>query len=230
VTLELRSQIRRGGLRGAAFVAWLQGMPPGERDAAVERLLGIEEAPPQEALGDGRMGYMPAGIAAVMRTVLDAPIGPGDVLVDLGAGLGKVAMAVHLLTGARARGIEVQPALVARARERAHDLAIDVAFTEGDALEADLEGGTIYFLYLPFIGDVLTGVLARLRAIAEQRPIVVCALGLDLHKVDWLVERPTQEFWLAIYDSQVHPGAGAARATPPRPSWAPAAEDVAGER
>ncbi|HEX3771056.1 MAG TPA: hypothetical protein VHV30_09340, partial [Polyangiaceae bacterium] len=110
------------------------------------------------------------------------------------------------------------------------DLAIDVAFTEGDALEADLEGGTIYFLYLPFIGDVLTGVLARLRAIAEQRPIVVCALGLDLHKVDWLVERPTQEFWLAIYDSRVHPGAGAARATPPRPSWAPAAEDVAGER
>ncbi|HEX3772570.1 MAG TPA: hypothetical protein VHV30_16945, partial [Polyangiaceae bacterium] len=121
MTLELRSQIRRGGLRGAAFVAWLQGMPPGERDAAVERLLGIEEAPPQEALGDGRMGYMPAGIAAVMRTVLDAPIGPGDVLVDLGAGLGKVAMAVHLLTGARARGVEVQPALVAKARERAHD-------------------------------------------------------------------------------------------------------------
>jgi hypothetical protein len=205
-------------------------MPANERDGAFERLLGIDETPQQQALGEGRMGYMPAGIAAIVRTVLDTPIGRSDVFVDLGSGLGKVTMAVHLLTGARACGIEVQPDLVAKSRERAHDLALDVTFLEGDALAADLGDASVFFLYLPFIGDVLAGVLARLRAIAEQRPIVVCALGLDLHAFDWLVERPTQEFWLAIYDSRVHPTESQPRPAAQKPSWAPAAEDIARER
>ena len=54
-----------------------------------------------------------------------------------GAGLGKAAMAVHLLTGARARGIELQPELVAAARAQARELGLDgVSFVETDALDA----------------------------------------------------------------------------------------------
>jgi|CZKU01.1.fsa_nt_gi hypothetical protein len=212
------------------MLAWLRELPVSERDAAFEQLLGIDDSPPQRPLGEGRMGYMPSGISAIVRTVLDAPIGPDDVFVDLGSGLGKVVMAVHLLTGARARGVEVQPELAARARERAHDLALDVAFADGDALNANLDDATVFFMYLPFTGDVLAGVMDRLRAVAERKPIVVCALGLDLHATDWLVERPTQEFWLAIYDSRVHgPDAPPRAAVRPR-AWTALAEDIAHER
>jgi len=228
VTVDLRSRVRRGGLRGAALLAWLAEIPAGERDAAFEQLLGIDDTPPQRPLGEGRMGYMPSGIAAIVRTVLDAPIGPDDVFVNLGSGLGKVAIAVHLLTGARARGVEVQADLATRARARAHDLALDVAFVEGDALDADLDDATVFFLYLPFTGEVLDGVMKRLRVIAERKPIVVCALGLDLHASGWLVERPTQEFWLAIYDSRV--GDLPPRVTPPPPAWAALGETIARER
>jgi SAM-dependent methyltransferase len=230
VTLELQSRVRRGGLRGAALLAWLGELPPGERDAAFEQALGIADSPPQRPLGEGRMGYMPSGIAAIVRTVLDAPIGSNDVFVDLGSGLGKVVMAVHLLTGARARGVEVQPDLATRARERAHDLGLDVTFVDGDALDANLDDATVFFLYLPFTGEVLAGVMKRLRAIAERKPIVVCALGLDLHHSDWLVERPTQEFWLAIYDSRLHPTETTPRVPALPPTWTALAEDIARER
>ena len=140
------------------------------------------------------------------------PIAAGDVFVDLGAGLGKVVMAVHLLTGARARGVEVQPALVAEARARAAELALDgVEFVPGDALTADLDDATVVFLYLPFTGAVLEGVLRRLEAVARRRQLVLCALGLDLRGVDWIAERPTEEFWLSIYDSRIEGARAPAR-------------------
>jgi hypothetical protein len=73
-----------------------------------------------------------------------------------------------------------------------------------DARDADLDDGTVFFLYVPFTGPVLTGVLRRLRAIAERRAIVVCALGLDVDReAPWLARRPIDSFWLAVYDSVV---------------------------
>jgi hypothetical protein len=205
VTLDARERVRAGGLRGTALLDWLASRPPAARDAAVEQLLGIEK--PAESLGTPlggeRMPYMPSAIAPVVRTVLDVPITPEDVFVDLGAGLGKAVMTVHLLTGARARGVEVQPSLVAEARERAAELRLDgVEFVCGDALDAHVEDATVVFLYLPFTGAVLQGVLRRLEAIARRRQLVVCALGVDL-RADWLVERPSEEFWLSIYDSRI---------------------------
>ena len=161
---------------------------------------------------------MPSAIAPIVRAVLDVPMTRDDVFVDLGAGLGKAAMAVHLLTGARARGVELQPALATAASAQAKDLALDgVEFVRADALEADLDDATVVFLYLPFTGDVLAGVLRRLEAVARRRQIVVCALGLDSSGADWIAERPSEEFWLSIYDSRI-PGAVRARVGRPHRS------------
>ena len=146
------------------LLGWLEEHPAAERDAAIEMALGIDSAPAQKPLGKDRMGYMPAGIAPIVRTVLDVPIGPNDVFVDLGSGLGKVTMAVHLLTGARAIGVELQPDLVSRARAEASYLGLQgVSFVEADALNADLDDATVLFLYLPFTGDVLAGVMGGSR-------------------------------------------------------------------
>ncbi len=202
-----RARVRLGGLRGAELLGWLAERAPEDRDAALEELLGIRGHPPQDPVGEERMGYMPAAIAPVVRAVLDAPIGPGDVFVDLGSGLGKIALAVHLLTGARALGIDLQADLVAQARARAADLALPgVEFRAEDALDADLGDASVVFLYLPFTGRVLAGVMGRLEAVARRRDLVVCALGLDLRGFGWLAERPSDEFWLSIYDSRI-PGA-----------------------
>jgi precorrin-6B methylase 2 len=157
------------------------------------------------------------------------PVSAEDVFVDLGAGLGKVAMAVHLLSGARTRGVELQPELVERARTRAADLGLEgVSLEHADARTADLSDATVIFLYLAFTGATLATVMRRLEAVAQRRALVVCALGVDLRAYPWLRARETQDFWLSVYDSQC-PGAA------PRPlreaaSLGRAADDVASER
>jgi hypothetical protein len=201
-------------LRGEDLLAWLATIAPAERERSIERLLGIDDYPLEPSpLGAELVGYIPSGIASIVRATFDAPVTRRDVFVDLGAGLGKAAMVVHLLTGARVRGVEVQPNLVARARARADDLGLTgVSFVEADAREADLDDGTVFFLYLPFTGAVLRTVLERLHGIARRRDIVVCTLGLDLPKSPWLTPRETDAFWLSIYDGCPH----ARRSGPPR--------------
>jgi SAM-dependent methyltransferase len=189
------------------LLRWLATVPPSERDRVLEERLGIvadsgSAAPP----GDELIGYHPSGVAPIVRALAEVPVTEHDVFVDLGAGLGKVVLLAALLTGATARGIEIQPALVGRAREAAARLKLDVRFEVGDARDADLDDGTVFFLYLPFTGGVLSRMLDRLRTVAERRRIVVCALGIDLDRTDWLARREVDEFWLAIYDS-ILPGA-----------------------
>lgn len=228
-----RRRIRSGGLRGAELLAWLVAMPPDERDDRVEELLGIRHEPHQpsgqrSSVDGDFVPYTPSGIAPVVRAVFDVPVTSRDVFIDLGSGLGKVAMAVHLLSGARTRGVEMDPDLATRARSSAARLGLDdVSFVTADARDADVHDGTVFFLYLPFTGAVLAAVMDRLRAVAEERSIVVCALGFDLRGVEWLSARETDAFWLSIYDSR--PGNARPRVESPLP-LAGAAEAIALER
>jgi SAM-dependent methyltransferase len=191
--------------RGGDLLVWLSSLAPDERDAAFERHLGIAAPTPSPAPpGDHLVGYHASGVAAIVRALVEVPVVESDVVVDLGAGLGKVVFLAHLLIGAIARGVEIQPGLVERARASAARLGVDVHFTCGDAREADVDDGTVFFLYAPFTGPVLSRVLGRLHAIARRRSIVVCALGVDLDRdAPWLVGRPIDSFWLAVYDSAV---------------------------
>jgi SAM-dependent methyltransferase len=189
-------------MRGVDLVAWLASLPPGERDAAVEEHLGIAVPASAAAPGEDLIGYHASGVAPIVRVLIEVPVVAEDVVVDVGSGLGKVALLARILTGAKARGIELQPTLVARAREAAARLGVDVPFTRSDAREADLDDGTVFFLYLPFTGPVLAEVLERLREVGSRRAIVVCSLGLDLERhAPWLVRRPIDAFWLTVYDS-----------------------------
>jgi len=195
------------------MLGWLASLPPSERDAAVEDRLGIGgPAPPDSPPGDHIVGYHASGVAPVVRMLLEVPVAADDVLVDLGSGLGKVALLSHVLTGATARGIELQPALVERARQAASRNGVDVTFTCGDVREAPLDDGTVFFLYLPFTGPVLADVLGRLRTVASRRTIVVCSLGVEVDReAPWLARRTIDSFWLTIYDSVV-PGVPPRRA------------------
>ncbi len=218
-------------MTGSELVAWLASLPASERDAAVEQRLGIASRPPDGAPpGEHLVGYHASGVAPIVRVLREVPVAADDVVVDLGAGLGKVLLLARLLTGATARGVEIQPALVAAGREAARRLGAEITLTEGDARDAELGDGTVFFLYVPFTGPVMARVLERLREVASRRAIVVCTLGVDVDReAPWLAKRPLDAFWLSIHDSRM-PG------VPPRaprersPMLGPAADVVAFER
>jgi ubiquinone/menaquinone biosynthesis C-methylase UbiE len=131
--------------------------------------------------------------------VRELPLGPGDALVDLGSGLGRVVFLAHLLTGAKAHGIELQPHLVQTAEARRVELGLEgVSFVCANAEQAVLDG-SVFFLYAPFNGDMLDRVMARLEEVARRRPITVCAVGVELHRYAWLEPKRTSHVALTIY-------------------------------
>jgi SAM-dependent methyltransferase len=70
--------------------------------------------------------------AVAPRLVTLAGITGGAAVLDVGCGTGVVALTAARL-GARVRGIDLTPELVARAKENASIMKLDVDFSEGDA-------------------------------------------------------------------------------------------------
>ena len=113
------------------------------------------------------VAYQPTPGRVVLDLVDLLALGPADTLVDLGSGLGHVAIPAALWSGAGTIGVEREPAFVTYARRSAAALGLDrVQFLEGDAREV-LPSGTAWFLYTPFRGAVLQGVVARIRALGS---------------------------------------------------------------
>jgi len=202
-----RADIVSGALRGPALLELLRSVPLSDRDAWVDEVLGIEAAPPDDEPGlpRGAVPYLPCGVDEIVTMVLELPLRPDDELVDLGSGLGRVVLLGHLLSGARARGVEIQEHLVRAARAHATELAVvGVSFVHGDAADpaTDIDG-SVFFLYAPFNGQMLARVLRRLRDVAGARPIVLCAVGLELPDEPWLERKPTSNVALVLYHSRV---------------------------
>jgi SAM-dependent methyltransferase len=221
-SLRLRAQIARaeiesGALRGAALLELLCSVAFRDRDVWTDELLGLPPPPPDiPDLPRGSVPYLPCGVDDIVAMVREVPVRPDDELVDLGAGLGRVVILAHLLSGARARGVEIQEPLVRSARSRCDELGLTaVSFVHADAAQTELDG-SIFFLYAPCNGEMLANVLRRLEEVARRRPIVLGAVDLELHDVPWLRPRVTSRVSLHLYDSCVpgvpcrSPGAGLA--------------------
>ncbi len=195
-----RAKIRSGELRGPALKAAIAAAA--DRDEFTERLLGVRYLTvTMKKLGEELVPYVPSGVDAVQEALAQASVGPSDTFVDLGSGCGKVALLANLLTGAKSVGVELQTALAEFATSRATDLgATDVRFLSADAREC-LPEGTVYFMYLPFSGQVLEDVMAQMKLQAQKHPIRVCALGVELGRYDWLTPIQAGHFWLTTYQS-----------------------------
>jgi SAM-dependent methyltransferase len=202
---QLRSWIERGQHDPPAFRAALLRVPPTERDAWLDLVLGLDELPedgpelPRECVP-----YLPCPVDALLRMVDQAPVRASDVFVDIGSGLGRAAALVPLLTGAAAIGLEIQPGLVRIARDLATRLlGSRISFVEGDAVElaGSVTIGSVFFLYCPFSGDRLVKVLAALEPIARTRRIRVCSVDLPLPPCSWLKLDPQLSGDLAIHRS-----------------------------
>jgi hypothetical protein len=198
-----RSRIERGLNEPSAFRRSLLAVEPAMRDAWLDAVLGLDDLPddgpdlPRECVP-----YLPCPVDALIRTVDTARIGPGDVFVDLGSGVGRATALVHLLTGAPTIGVEVQRGLALASRQLAARLALPHHATiEGDASDvaAHLPVATVFFLYCPFSGDRLTRALDAIEAVARTRPLRVCCVDLPLPARPWLSLAAPVDRDLAVY-------------------------------
>jgi SAM-dependent methyltransferase len=184
-------------MQPAEFRARLDRVPRGDRDAWLDAQLGITDIPDDIALPIGCVPYLPCPIGRLVRVIDRAQIRDTDVFVDVGSGVGRAAAAVHLLTGARAIGLEIQPQLV----EVSRALAPMVSTTLLDAGDpaADIPQGTIYFLYCPFSGDRLARFLANLRRLGTSSAMRIVCLDMTLPDRPWLAQEPHDDVDIAIY-------------------------------
>ncbi len=202
----VRSRIARGLHDPADFVATLLRVPATDRDAWLDTVLGLDEIPDDgPELPRGCVPYIPCPVDALLRIVQQAQVEASDVFVDLGSGVGRAAVLVHLLTGAKVIGIEIQTALVVAARALAARVsASHVEYLQGDAatLLRSVDSGSVFFLYCPFTGDRLAQVLAALEDLARTKTIRICCVDLPLPPCPWLSIEGEPSGDLVIYRSQ----------------------------
>lgn len=220
---RMRQRIRAGGYTPPSLRAALEryaGNRPAQRagsitgydalDVLVHGLLLSNPTPAETVIRSPEMiQYEATPARAVLAMVDDAQIGPEDVFYDLGAGLGHIAILVHLLTGAQARGVEIEPAFCAYARASAEELRLSaVRFIAADARQADYGEGTVFFLFTPFRGAMLCAVLGRLQEQTTRHTIRVCTYGTCTHEVakaQWLQVQHADmvhDFRLAVFRSE----------------------------
>ena len=187
---RVRAQLDSGARDARAFRASIEAVPPLERDVWLDIALGLGPPPADgPELPPGGVPYLPCAIDSLLRCVDVAAIGSADVVVDIGSGVGRAAVALHLLTGAAVVGVEVQRELVAGARALAARLDLArVTFVEADAAEppSPAAAGTVFFLYCPFGGERLARFLAWLEPIARARAARLACVDLPLPPLTWL--------------------------------------------
>jgi SAM-dependent methyltransferase len=94
--------------------------------------------------------YVPT-TSSVVRTMLEvAGVSESDVVYDLGSGDGRIPIMAAEEFGARGVGIEIDPELVEKARQKAREAGVAdrVSIRRGDLFKADLSEATVVTLYL----------------------------------------------------------------------------------
>jgi SAM-dependent methyltransferase len=94
--------------------------------------------------------FTPTHYAVADEMLRLAQVTSSDVVYDLGSGDGRIVILAAEKYGARGVGIELDPRLVAIARDvaRQGEVADRVTFIEGDLFAADISEATVVTLYL----------------------------------------------------------------------------------
>lgn len=108
--------------------------------------------------------YVPSATRVVDQMLELARVGPGDYVIDLGAGDGQIVIAAAA-RGAMGHGVDLDGDLVKRSRENASDKGVRdlTAFLEEDIFTTDFSRATVVTLYL------MPAANARLRPLLLQR-------------------------------------------------------------
>ena len=100
----------------------------------------------------------------VVKAMLDlAQVAPGDRVIDLGSGDGKITIAAAK-RGAIAKGIEYNPDMVELSRQNARAAGVDVELVQGDIFESNFTDADVVTLYLlPALNEKLRPTLLAMK-------------------------------------------------------------------
>ncbi len=112
--------------------------------------------------------YVPSPQSVVSDMLRYAEVGPGDFLIDLGSGDGRIVRTAAKVFGARGFGVEIKENLVRQANEAAarEGIAERAKFYQQDLFKTDLSQATVVTMYL--LPDTVN--LLRAKFLAELRP------------------------------------------------------------
>jgi cyclopropane fatty-acyl-phospholipid synthase-like methyltransferase len=108
-------------------------------------------APPSTAaVAQDTIPFVPSPPHVVQRMLEVAEIKKGDVLYDMGSGDGRIVIEAAKKFGVRGVGIDLNPDLVAKARENAAKEGVShlVEFRAQDGLTVDISEATVVTLYM----------------------------------------------------------------------------------
>jgi SAM-dependent methyltransferase len=112
--------------------------------------------------------YVPTPQAVVNRMLELAEVKPGDTVIDLGSGDGRIMITAAQRYGARGFGVELDPRLVQRSNDEARDAGVAdrVRFLQQDLFKTDFHKADVLTLYL--LPDV--NMALRAKILAELKP------------------------------------------------------------
>lgn len=100
--------------------------------------------------GPGEVPYVPTPPQVVEAMLKLGGVGPGDTVIDLGCGDGRIAVMAAKEFKARAMGYDINPERIREAEENAKQAGVTdrVKFIEKDLFQADIHEATVVTLYL----------------------------------------------------------------------------------
>jgi SAM-dependent methyltransferase len=146
------------------LLAWFMLAATAQGDAREDC---VKQFQPQTGQPGKDVVWVPTNDALVERMLRMANVTASDLVYDLGAGDGKIAIAAARKFGARAVGVEYNPqmAKLGQCLAQAEGVADRVRIVQGDIFETDFSDATVITLYL------LPELNVRLRpTILEMRP------------------------------------------------------------
>ena len=183
---------------------------PDQLDVLLDGVLGLTTpAASRQPMPPEMNPYEPTPARAVLDLVDQAAWDAQDVFYDLGSGLGRVVILVHLLTGLTAKGVEIDPTLCEYTRQAAQRLQLGgIEFIQRDVREVDYSQGTIFFLFTPFKASLWRAVLDMLRQEGRHRRISLCTYGpctFEAARESWLhslTDATPHNYRIALFQSK----------------------------
>jgi SAM-dependent methyltransferase len=131
--------------------------------------------------------FVPTPQVVVDQMLLQAGVGPADVVYDLGSGDGRIVITAARKFGARAIGVELDEHLIYQSEESARQANVldRVKFLQQNFFKTDFSEATVVTMYL------LPGVMKRLRERMLQLKPGTRLVAHDFDFEDWRPDRKT---------------------------------------
>ncbi|HVL58478.1 MAG TPA: methyltransferase domain-containing protein [Burkholderiaceae bacterium] len=147
--MKLLARLR--ALCGFAFVPnALRGLASAATAAVVLAGCAAPHPVPSATAHGAASPYVPSPDSVVAEMLRMADVGPGDFVIDLGSGDGRIVLTAAKVYGARGVGVEIQDALIASSNEaaRREHVADRARFMRQDLFETDLSPASVVTIYL----------------------------------------------------------------------------------